>query len=379
VELRYGFDGLRDAVVRPDNVPVPYIEGRLAGTVRLVPAKRNPGNALVFNGVDNMIFFPASFTGPQDGIKISICPASNPGDAPLGWTSTNKEPRVLRRQYVFAADSPDSGFRMQAWLEPGNGAFTVMYAGVDRRSGQLGYRALASKTVVWRKDLWTDIEFHIDQRNQFMRLVINGQEEARVAFDILAESRTPHRFVLGGSRRDGLPFCGLMDDFCVSAGLPAENWIFPEGTMEYAPLASDPFAAAGAGSGFALGMRPLRLDPTKDAAMIDGVTPFAGRDAQKIVCASTNGGVIVGPIHLPDYQTIYSLRLAVKAEHLSHGRLSIGSSTDESNAFFQSRFEIAAEYKELEFPDVIRNGSIKFVFVAFDKPGVYWIDNLCVE
>lgn len=411
VALHYEFDKLLDGQAQPAGAPAPWIAGRLTGPAALVPAGRRPGNALVLNGVDNFVVFPAGFSGPQDAVHISICPASDPGDPPADrfarrfggqsvldfgglratWDAEHRTAdwglaaragfasRISAKQYVFAADHPTSGFRMQAWLDPGSGKLAVMYAGSDRESGKLRYVRLASQTPVWRRDVWTDVELRIDQRAGTISLVINGQEEATAAFPIMAESRIPHWFTLGGSRRDGLPFYGLLDDFRVTADLPPQNWIFPEGTMAYPPRGNDPFAAGGAGAGFALGMRPLNLDPARDAVRVGPLPGAAGRFAQQIVCAESGGGLIAGPINLPGYQSVYSLRLAVQSAQPGRGWLLAGHSPDPAKSFFRTPLEFEVNCNRLECRDIIKGGDPVYVFVKCDGPGTFWIADIGVE
>ena len=232
--------------------------GTRAGPIEVVGGKT--GNCFRFNGVDSLISFPATFCGPQvrlglwlspesdpdealearfetrlagarDGIVDTWCRASLNADGEAEWGVMERgdafHSRLSSKQYIFAADSPFSGFRMQAWLDPEDRRIAFWYAhpGPD---GKLLYHQLRSTTEVWHRDTWTHVAVELDHLNREMRLLINDTIEATGA--LYSTVRSPvQSFSLGGSRRDGLPFRGKIDEFVVEAPYASRAWILPEG------------------------------------------------------------------------------------------------------------------------------------------------------
>jgi len=398
--LEYGLDRLIGDVVAPRDVAAPDIKGKCLGPIQVTDGK--VGNCFRFNGVDSLVSFPATFCGPQVRLGLWLCPAGDPkqdvkprfrarlgsardgildtwcrasmsDDGKAQWGVMQRgdtfHSRLSAKQYIFAADSPFSGFRMQAWLDPQDRCVAFWYAhpGAD---GKLLYHQLRSRTQVWRGDLWTHVAVELDQPKQEMRLLVNGTVEATGA--LYSTVRSPvQSFSLGGSRRDGLPFCGKIDEFVVRAPYPSRAWILPEGGMEYAPQ------TFGENVVLATPFRPHGFGP-QDTATIDASALRAGNASQRIRVSRAEAGIAC-MVDAPRYRDRYSVGVAVRSSQASTARLLISRADNPEAASFEGALDVADQFRAYEFLDAIRGAGRCYLFVLFDRPGTYWIDDVWVE
>jgi hypothetical protein len=373
------------------------IDGILHGPYS--PSKGKKGLCISFNGVDNSVSFPAFFCGAQDQLSLWICPASNPQDPIIDRFNArfdgsqldfDRYHRVLKnndgqpdwgvvqhrkifksrlsgRQYVFACDTPFSGFRMQAWLSPIDGTFRVKYASPNY-SGKLQVRGLKSKSRVWVKNLWTKIELRINQKEKNITLYINGNKEAETTF-YTASPRAPYGFLLGASRRNGLPFYGKIDEFKVESEMMVENWIFPEGNFEY--IIKNKEAAIDLPFPF----QPLALDSQKDQTA--GIKTENSIMQRFIISAPDRG--IFARVYLPYYKEKFSLSFKAKSAKSGKIELLISASPNFKFSFKKQEINTTKAFKTYKFDGMIEGkGNIKYFAIKFKTAGIYWLDDICV-
>lgn len=376
--------------ILPDTGPL-QIDAACIGTFHVV---RDPahGAALAFNGVDNMLWFPVGFCGPRDRIRFWICPADAPGESPalrfrerLGkneredqkfirfsmdadgnpdWgvvTATTRRfaSRMTGNRYVFAADSPAAGYRLQAWLEPEGGRLFVRY--LDPASGRR--LSLASRSAVWRKDIWNHVELQFDARARQMRLLINYALEDQVDIPVPNLAGQWPSFSLGGSKRDGPPFYGLLAGIEFLSDLAPGAWLLPAGTFAFGEQ------DFGAGLRLPAGCEPIGLVAPDDQA---GLAPDdAGRGKILQIRTGTPGRGMALAAGGQGVRRPLTLSVQARADQAADMRLLLGKTSNPENAFIVRSFTLNSEWQTLTISDIAADYPEFRVILIFDQPGTY--------
>ena len=178
-------------------------------------------------------------------------------------------------------------------------------------------------------------------------------------------------FVLGGSRRDGLPFCGRIDEFIVEAPYSAREWILPEGGMEYPPH------EFGENVALATPFRPHGL-AGQDTAGVDAKVSPDGGPSQRLRLSRAGAGISC-MVDLPSYRDRYSVGVSVRADREGTARLLIGRADNPEAASFDRSLDVGTEFHAHECLDAIRGRGRCYLFVLFDQPGTYWVDDVWIE
>ena len=392
---KYSFENVRKEIIEDEGTE--QIDGQMVGPLTHV-AEGHDGSCLFFNGVDNLVLFPAGFSGAQDRITLWICPASNPEDSILerfsrrfkgnyldfhgyrAYKDRNKQPdwgvmenvttfksRMSRRQFIFAADSKDSGFRMQAWLEPDRRTLAVCYAAGKMTDKTLRYSQLESKSQIWTKGIWNKIELVLDQAQQQMSLFVNSKLEAQTPL-YTAVSRVPYMFSLGGSQRNGLPFYGKIDEFEVSSSVDPQHWIFPEGNFKY------PARTFGSKLKLAYPFEPIGLKTSDDKA---NVIKFGSSWFQEITVNQPDSGILT-QVFLPLYKKTFSVGFNMRSKKEGDVNFLISPSPDPKLVFVKKKIHLNELLKEFSYENVVKGDGGVYLIFLFDKPGTYQIGDLWI-
>ena len=369
------------------------IDGKVYSSVKISPDGKE-GACLKFNGVDGAVFFPVGFYGGNNTISMWICPASNPADDTAKqrfdrvmkkdylkfWDKyhiayKNKDgkavwgvlkhrktfiPRLYERQYLWGADSPFSGSRVNAYLNKKDGKLYVPFA-FKGPKGRNSYPTLASKSVLWKKGLWSKVEVQFDAENGIVKLIINDKVEAKTAFFYMPQ-RQPYPFTLGASKQLGLPFYGKIDNFTVSSTGSLENWVFPEGkfVLRAVKQAENVYLP-----------HPFKLMDKKAPGLTASVKKTETGKLLNIDVKKAGSGIHT-ICYVMKMQNKYSLGTAVKGPENGKIELLVSRSKNSASAFFKKTITTTGEMKHYDFPNaVIGKNCAFFLFLKFNTAGKY--------
>ena len=395
----YHFDEGKGTVAHDDGPE--KLHGRLSAGARWNRSGRF-GGCLECNGVNAAMAVRHNFAAAEQRTSFYLCPNSDPSESAASvfgrvfegrelhfkffghewfatkdsggvcqwgpWKRGRKHPggildrRGATDQMVLCTDSPYSGFRQQTRLRRRDGRLHWWYACPS--AGGLYYCGLVSKSVVWQKGRWTKVEIEVSVKKQKARLYIDGSLESESRFPA---ARPTHHFIVGASYRDGAPFAGLIDELEITSLLPPESRLFPDGDME------GTFTAHGEGLELAQGFTGVRLEFGEDQASRSSGA-HSGQAALGLSLSGGHRGLKARVGSLRD-RVCYEVSVFVRGQ-TGVAQLAVGPSSYPELAQNRTVHQLTGEWDRVALRFVPAFGREVNVFVLFERPGKYLVDDL---
>jgi len=379
------------------------LHGTATKSVKLSPGRFK--RCLDFNGVDSAMFLKEKIalsaivgtsvefwicpgTSPNETVARTFAKVFEPGEHKFSLHGINyfarwgkgvetgaewgvffwKKPRVQVRgregadMFVMCCDSPFSSARQQLFLSRKTGRLVWRGTGGYGKNGKLQYRSMSSRSIVWKKGVWTHVKIEYAPYPGELRMFISGRLEGKTALQALPPT---HTFILGGSLQNGVPFAGKIDELRVTRIVAPEELIFPYGTMESA------FYEYQKGIELPRGFAPLKLAPGEDKTKAEAKTVARGKKSLRLRLSKGGRGV-TAPVTAFRRNRQYVLSLKVKG---ASGKVivKLGHSKEYKLASEAVSATLDGTWKRLSCPL-----SDRVVFVEFPRPGTYFIDDFLV-
>ena len=91
------------------------------------------------------------------------------------------------------------------------------------------------------------------------------------------------------------------------------------------------------------------------------------------------GAGIAGMVDFPAYRDRYSVGVSLRSREDATARLLVSRADNPEAASFEQSLEVGKDFRASEFLDVIRGSGRCYLFILFDRPGTYWVDDLRIQ
>ena len=123
--------------------------------------------------------------------------------------------------------------------------------------------------------------------------------------------------------------------------------------------------------------RPHGLGPD-DTASVDTSAVFQGTASQRLNVSRAGAGIAC-MVDLPTYRDRYSVGVALRTDKAATARLLVSRADNPGAASFERSLDVGKQFQVVEILDAIRGTGRCYIFILFDQPGVYWVDDLWIE